>query len=64
MFHHNLASDFVARPSAHNAPPDVPRRPTKPPLPKVCWPDVALAFMAGLICFGLGVVAAVWVSGG
>jgi len=45
-------------------PPDVPRRMTKPPLSPVSWPDVGLAFMAGLICVMLGFLGVCWIFGG
>jgi hypothetical protein len=77
MFHHNLAPDFVARNvrpfhPTHLAsrnfglglPPDIPRRPLVKSPPKVYWPDVALAFTAGLICVLLGVIGTVWLFGG
>ena len=77
MFNLHLDDTFVARATSRpepiqfaqrnfglGLPPDRPRRTAKPPLPKVSWPDVGLAFLAGVICALLGFVAAVWYFGG
>ena len=77
MFNFHLDDDFIDRATSRpkptqfaqrnfglGLPPDIPRRITKPPLPKVSWPDVGLAFLAGVICAGLGFVGAVWYFGG
>jgi hypothetical protein len=32
--------------------------------PRVYWPDIALAFLAGLICAALGIIGAIWLFGG
>ena len=77
MFIHNLDSDFHAR-NIHpfyptylasrnfglGLPPDVPRAKPVRTLPRVSWPDIGLAFLAGVICAGLGFVGAVWYFGG
>jgi len=46
-----------------NLPPDVPRREPIKVLPPVCWADVGLSFLAGLICALLGFLGACWLFG-
>jgi len=42
-------------------PPDTPRRDRLEPLPRVCYADIGLSFLAGAICALLGFLAVVWV---
>ena len=46
-----------------NLPPDIPRREPVKTLPRVCWADVGLSFLAGLICTLLGFLGACWLFG-
>ena len=46
-----------------NLPPDVPQREPVKTLPRVCWVDVGLSFLAGLICTLLGFLGAGWLFG-
>ena len=46
-----------------NLPPDVPRRASVKTLHRVCWADVVLGFLVGLICTLLGFLGACWLFG-
>jgi len=74
MFTLNLTTNFTANPSKRTStmslhqlrlpPSEIPRRVPIRTLPKVCWADVGLAFMAGRVCTLLGVIGTVWMFGG